>query len=437
MHCDDDNSTLPSFQTETSSKYLGQDLPQINGFSGSRLYSQMLSKDWETALSIIEERPKDARKWQYGIELDRIESTNSAGMWKRLPIHSACVLHAPIGVIEALFWAYPKGIETKDPFNGSLPLHLACRHSAPPELVKTVITGYPEGSGITDDIGRLPLHLACLSGASRLTFIYLLKAHPHAVLMKDDRRRSPLEYARQNPTLKSETVELLELVHHFLENQPVTEDDYSFEGFQSSHSVSQCSDDGSAVSGFYETRSVASPRRTPSTNDDDLDSSPLSGSQASEDKEIAERLVKQFSQILEENNITAAKNEPTVTKLEPRFSPAHPVGSDHDLPLPTDRSNVEIPVEELSKISEEDSALDDTETEPEDGTSYSEEVQISQEDNSFEVAKSSGTETEPEDGTSDPEEDARYPKKTTASKWRRQSITKKLWRQTHNQNWVR
>lgn len=387
VHCDEDNSTLPSLQTETSSKYLGQDLLQINGFSGSRLYSQMLTRDWESALSIIEEQPKDARKWQYGIELDRIESMNSAGMWKRLPIHSACVLHAPIGVIETLHWAYPKGITIKDPFNGALPLHLACRHSAPPELVKTIIIGYPEGSRITDDSGRLPLHLACLSGASRLTFIYLLKAYPHAVLVKDDRRRSPLQYAKQNPTLRAETVELLELVHHFLEKQHVVEDDYSFEGFQSPRRVSHCSDGGSVVSGFYETRSVASPRPCSNT-DDNLDSSPLSGSQASEDKETAERLVKEFSQILEEKDIATDEDESAVTKLAPRFSSTLS-DFDHDLPFPTDRSYVELPGERLSKISEEeDSALDDTETEPEDGTFDLDDMQISHEDNSFEVAKS-------------------------------------------------
>ena len=309
----------------------------------------MLTRDWESALSIIEEQPKDARKWQYGIELDRIESMNSAGMWKRLPIHSACVLHAPIGVIEALHWAYPKGITIKDPFNGALPLHLACRHSAPPELVKTIIIGYPEGSCITDDIGRLPLHLACLSGASRLTFIYLLKAYPHAVLVKDDRRRSPLQYAKQNPTLKAETVELLELVHHFLEKQHVVEDDYSFEGFQSPRRVSHCSDDGSVVSGFYETRSVASPRPCSNT-DDDLDSSPLSGSQASEDKATAERLAKEFSQILEEKDIATDEDESAVTKLAPRFSSTLSEFH-HDLPFPTDRSSVEFPGERLSKIS--------------------------------------------------------------------------------------
>lgn len=91
-------------------------------------------------------------------------------------------------VIDALIWAYPKGICTKDPFSGSLPLHLACRHSAPPELVKCVVMAYPTASRIEDMVGRLPLHMACLSGASRLTFIYLLKAFPHAVILKDDRR---------------------------------------------------------------------------------------------------------------------------------------------------------------------------------------------------------------------------------------------------------
>ena len=299
VHWGDDNSTLPSLQTETSSRYLGENLPQINGFSGSRLYSQMAIKDWEGALVTIEEHPEEGCQWQYGIELDRIESLDSAIMWKRLPIHSACVLHAPIGLIEALIWAYPKGIRAKDPFTGALPLHLACRHSAPPELVKKIVVVYPIGSRVDDDLGRLPLHMACLSGASRLTFIYLLKAYPHAVLIKDDRRRTPLQYAKQNPTLKPETIELLELVHHFLEKQPSVEDDYIFEGFASIRSMSHSSDEMSAASGFFED-SCADSRYDPSA-DEELEYNSSPRTQHLQDVNKISMLAEEFLHIVEED----------------------------------------------------------------------------------------------------------------------------------------
>ena len=228
----DDSSTIPSVQTGSTSSYLGQHLPQINAKSGTPLYARMSLQDWEVALALIEEDPRQAAEWQYGIELDRIETqVDEPQLWKRLPIHSACVLHAPIGVIEALNLANPKGISTADPVTGSLPLHLACRHGAPHNLVKAVVVAHPVGAQVADNAGRLPLHNACRAGASRLTFIYLLKAYPRAVLIKDERRKTPLHYAQMNQSMKEETIELLEMVKHFLERQSPEADDYKFEGF--------------------------------------------------------------------------------------------------------------------------------------------------------------------------------------------------------------
>lgn len=285
----------------------------------------MVTKDWEKALATIEEKPEEGHQWQYGIELDRIETLDSAIMWKRLPIHSACVLHAPIGLIEALLWAYPKGIRVKDPFTGSLPLHLACRHSAPPELVKTIIMAYPTGSRIADMVGRLPLHMACLSGASRLTFIYLLKAYPHAVLIKDDRRRTPLQYANQNPTLKSETVELLQLVHHFLEKQPAVEDDYTFEGFSTPRSV--CADDSSAVSGFYEDSFSVASRHSPNT-DKGVEGSPSSRSRPLLEGTNEDRLAEEFSQILEDDE----EEDDIAGRVTPKFGVSRAKREQEDAP---------------------------------------------------------------------------------------------------------
>lgn len=355
VHFEDDNSTLPSYQTDASTQYLGQDLPQINGFSGSRLYTQMVTKDWESALATIEERPKEARNWQYGIELDRIETSDSAIMWKRLPIHSACVLRAPIGLIEALLWAYPKGIQVKDPFTGSLPLHMACRHSAPPELVKIIVMAYPVGARITDAVGRLPLHTACLSGASRLTFIYLLKAYPHAVLIKDDQRRTPLKYAKRNPTLKPETVELLELVHHFLEKQPAVEDDYIFEGFSGPHSV-HGSDDGSTVSSFYQ-ESFSVGRRSSPYAEGSKGDSPSSGSRLLQEDTNVDKLADEFSQILEDDTKAPDGEDDISGRITPKFGVSRLKKEKEQAHLDRVQSE-DVATEELLPIKEDENSFE-------------------------------------------------------------------------------
>lgn len=229
---------------------------------------------------MIEEHSIQGSEWQYGIELDHIESHGNPQLWKRLPIHSACVLGAPIGVVEALHLAYPMGVVTKEPFTGALPLHLACCHSAPPALVKGLLMAYPIGARVADGLGRLALHQACLSGAPRLTFTYLLKAYPHAVLLKDDKGRTPPQYAKTNPIVKRATVELLELVHYFLEKSPTIEDDYKFIGFQSPRQIQQ----GSVVSGFFEEDESVMGTTQPRA-DDDLKNMALIGPGAPREKE--------------------------------------------------------------------------------------------------------------------------------------------------------
>jgi hypothetical protein len=243
----------------------------------------MVAKEWQAALDMIEEHPDQGSEWQYGIELDRIEMHGNPQLWKRLPIHSACVLGAPVGVVEALHLAYPKGVVTKDPFSGALPLHLACRHSAPPDLVKGLVMTYPIGARVADGVGRLALHQACLSGASRLTFTYLLKANPQAVLLKDDKRRTPLQYAKTNPTVKRDTVELLEMVYYFLQKHPAVEDDYKFDGFHSPHRIQQ----GPIVSGFFEEEESVMGTSQPRA-DDELKKVVSIGTESSKEEEEEE-----------------------------------------------------------------------------------------------------------------------------------------------------
>jgi hypothetical protein len=274
------SSNLPSILTQLSSRYLGEFSPQINQESGTPLYAKMAAKEWQAALDMIEEHSIHGSEWQYGIERDHSESHGNPKLWKRLPIHSACVLGAPIGVVEALHLAYPMGVVTKEPFTGALPLHLACCHSAPPDLVKGLLLAYPIGARVIDGLGRLALHQACLSGAPHLTFIYLLKAYPHAVLLKDDKSRTPLQYAKTNPAVKRATVELLELVLYFLEKRPTIEDDYKFSGFHSPRQIQR----GSVLSGFFEEDESVIGTSQPCA-DEDLNNMVLIGPEAPREKE--------------------------------------------------------------------------------------------------------------------------------------------------------
>lgn len=226
-----------NFDSSNSSLLSELSLEPIEETDGTplSLEVQMVTKQWQDALDTIEEYPEVAKEWQYVYGMQLESSDNEPQAWKRLPIHLASVLHAPVDVIDALHLAYPKGVQSTDPYTGELPLHLACRHSAPPELIKMLIMAHPNGAQVRDLKNRLPLYWACAAQEdSHLFILYLLAVYPFAVLLGDETRRTPLQYAKINPSLNRATVKFLTMMHTFLKARPSVEDEYTFNWFAES-----------------------------------------------------------------------------------------------------------------------------------------------------------------------------------------------------------
>ncbi len=150
------------------------------------LFRLLLKKDWKGAMSRAESHPEEAATW--------IVTKGFNGNLRFLPLHKACVLAPPKGVIEKLLEAYPDGAKCIDQ-DGWLPIHCACFYGAVSHAITTLLEAHPKGSQLKDDEGRLPLHYACLKSASQEVVDILLETFARGAMSKDDEGRLPIHHA--------------------------------------------------------------------------------------------------------------------------------------------------------------------------------------------------------------------------------------------------
>lgn len=157
----------------------------------NELYTLMVSHDWESAYDLLEDEPEQAHQWQYGIEIDRLD-TEKPQLWKRLPVHNCCRFGAPIALLSIVLRHNPSC--PPDPYNGTLPIHLACRYAPSLEIIQVLLFTDPACVKHQDYAGRLPLHFACIKNAPTIVLQTLLKAYPASVSVTDNAGKTPLDY---------------------------------------------------------------------------------------------------------------------------------------------------------------------------------------------------------------------------------------------------
>jgi ankyrin repeat protein len=169
----------------------------------------MLERDWQKAIEWIEADPSKAREWHYGIDNT---STNEPILWKRLALHLACTVAAPIGLIDLLLQLYPKALGCPDPHNGSIPMHLACQYGSSLQVVRALIQARTASTKAVDARGRLPLHYAILSAAPYAIIELMVQHDPASVLCPDQEGKTPLQYCQHSYPVGNPVIGLLELV---------------------------------------------------------------------------------------------------------------------------------------------------------------------------------------------------------------------------------
>jgi hypothetical protein len=164
--------------------------PEKNEPPFEYLSSLMATRDWYSVYLALEMYPSLASKWIYGID------EASASIYKRLPLHCACIYGGPIDLIEKLIQLHPEGIKMIDPTDSSTPLSLACFANCSIEIIQLILRMYPDAIEIVNVYGQAPLHVAILSKVSHEVVKLLVEEANHLVLLKDNDGLNALDYAK-------------------------------------------------------------------------------------------------------------------------------------------------------------------------------------------------------------------------------------------------
>ena len=222
LHCNSKSSS------NGSTRFLISDISNKEGTSRthkSELLNCLFQKDWQAAMDLIELDPELAKEWHYGI--DEVEDGDYGFneptqlpvnhrrtiLWKRLPLHVAAWVAAPIGIIELLVKIYPQALISCDPHNGSLPLHLACSGpSSSLQLIRILLTKAKVTTKAVDDRGRSPLHYAILSKKSIEIVQFLVQGDTESLYCPDENAKTPFHYARKIYPPDSSVLSMLDTV---------------------------------------------------------------------------------------------------------------------------------------------------------------------------------------------------------------------------------
>ena len=125
--------------------------------SPDSLFKQMEDLEWKSAIYHMRNEPLDVSRW-----IVKRGASDGEIMWRRLPIHEACIRKPTSEIIYYLLDIYPKGVKEQDN-NGRLPIHHACIHGASTDVIYQLLNGFPEALEVKDIWGKTPKECALSS----------------------------------------------------------------------------------------------------------------------------------------------------------------------------------------------------------------------------------------------------------------------------------
>ena len=155
--------------------------------SASVLKNLILTHQWQATVNHIRSNPDDAKE---ALEFNGV---------KAHPLHVACAIGAPIGVIKSLIAAYSTATQIKND-SERLPLHCLFLNRCPSlNVLSAIVEAYPAASHIADGSGKLAIHYACdQKGVTDDFFTILLSTYPEGAYVRDSSGKFPINYATSN-----------------------------------------------------------------------------------------------------------------------------------------------------------------------------------------------------------------------------------------------
>ena len=124
----------------------GEEEKYYHDLSPDSLFKRIEDLDWNGAVYSLKSFPDEASEWI--IKRDK----NNSELFKRLPIHEACIRRPSIEIISDLLDSCPSSVIEQDS-HGRTALHHACIHGASEEIVYLLLDAGPDAMYAKDFCG--------------------------------------------------------------------------------------------------------------------------------------------------------------------------------------------------------------------------------------------------------------------------------------------
>ena len=139
-----------SSPTSVAKALLSNAIDQFDNLSPNSLFKLLKDLKWKSAASRSVEFPEEPCRW-----VVKYDERNIKMLWKRLPIHEACIRQPTPEVVAALLDANPSGASAKDN-QGRTPLHYAVIHGAHIDVVHLLMHAAYDVATEKDFFYKLP-----------------------------------------------------------------------------------------------------------------------------------------------------------------------------------------------------------------------------------------------------------------------------------------
>ena len=112
------------------------------------LFKQIEDLQWTSVESTMKSCPEQVESWTIKTTNDQIKV-----LWRRLPIHEACIRNPPSHIIAKLIEAYPDSVKALDN-NNRTPLHHSVIHNANRNVIDLLIHAHPDALNSKDLWGK-------------------------------------------------------------------------------------------------------------------------------------------------------------------------------------------------------------------------------------------------------------------------------------------
>ena len=121
---------------------------QYDQLQPNDLFKLLEDLQWKTAEFTLKKSPSDAKQWTS-------MTGNDKPMWRRLPIHQACIRQPTPAIISALLDCFPTSAKVTDNYDRT-PLHCAIIHNADIDVIFLILDAYYDAKDEKDFFGKTP-----------------------------------------------------------------------------------------------------------------------------------------------------------------------------------------------------------------------------------------------------------------------------------------